>query len=117
MKAKGDFLKILHLFHYREDGFTFLELMAVLTNLGNPAGLATLGVGKFIGGTTEEMKAAEKHRSRKGAAVYFAKRNTLPEPFIVIPFDRGVLNPYLVGNSKNSCVIDVDGNVTYAGSN
>jgi hypothetical protein len=116
MKEKGNFLKILHLFHYRENGFTFLELMAMLTNLGNLAGLATLDVGRFSGYVTGEVKAADKHRLQKGTAVYFAKGNAISKPFTVIPFDHGVLDPYLTGNSKNSWVIDVDGNVTYAGN-
>jgi prepilin-type N-terminal cleavage/methylation domain-containing protein len=115
MKAKGNFLKILHLFHYREDGFTFLELMVVLTILGSLAGLATLGIVRFIGGATEEVKAVEEHQVQRGAVVYMANGNTISEPFAVTPSDQGVLDPYLIGNLKNSWIVDVDGNVTYAG--
>ena len=116
MKEKGNFLKILHLFHHSEDGFTFLELMVVLTILGSLAGLATLGVVRFIGGATEEIKAVEEHQVQRGAVVYLANGNTISEPFTVTPSDQGVLDPYLIGNLKSSWVVDVDGNVTYAGS-
>ena len=116
MKEKGNFLKILHLFHYSEDGFTFLELMVVLTILGSLAGLATLGVVRFIGGATEEVKAVEEHQVQRGAVVYLANGNTISEPFTVTPSDQGVLDPYLIGNLKSSWIVDVDGNVTYSGS-
>ena len=115
MKAKGNFSKILHLFHYREEGFTFLEIMVVLTILGSLAGLATLGVVRFISGATEEVKAVEEQQVQRGAVVYMANGNTISEPFTVTPADQGILDPYLIGNLKNSWVIDVDGNVTYAG--
>ena len=117
MKEKGKFWKILHLFHYREDGFTFLELMVVLTILGSLAGLATLGVVRFIGGATEEVKTVEEHQVQSGAIVYLANGNTISEPFTVTPSDQGVLDPYLIGNLKNSWIVDVDGNVTHAGGN
>ncbi|MBC8274433.1 MAG: type II secretion system protein [Chloroflexi bacterium] len=116
MKEKGNFLKILRLFHCSEDGFSFLELMVVLTILGSLAGLATLGIVRFIGGATEEVRAVEEHQVQRGAVVYLASGNTISEPFTVTPSDQGVLDPYLMGNLKNSWVIDVDGNVTYAGS-
>jgi prepilin-type N-terminal cleavage/methylation domain-containing protein len=115
MKEKGNFLKILHLFHYSEVGFTLLELMVVLTILGSLAGLATLGIVRFIGGATEEVKAVEEHQVQRGAAVYLANGNTISEPFTVTPSNQGALDPYLIGNLKNSWVVDVDGNVTYAG--
>lgn len=109
-------MKILRLFHCSEDGFSFLELMVVLTILGSLAGLATLGIVRFIGGATEEVRAVEEHQVQRGAVVYLASGNTISEPFTVTPSDQGVLDPYLMGNLKNSWVIDVDGNVTYAGS-
>jgi prepilin-type N-terminal cleavage/methylation domain-containing protein len=115
MKAKGDFSKILHLFHYTENGFTFLEIMVVLTILGSLAGLATLGVVRFIGGATEEIQAVEELQVQMGASTYIADGNTISEPFTVTPSDQGVLDPYLIGNLKNSWIVDVDGNITYAG--
>jgi prepilin-type N-terminal cleavage/methylation domain-containing protein len=116
MKAKGNLSKIFHLFHYGEDGFTFLEIMVVLTILGSLAGLATLGVVRFISGATEEVKAVEEQQVQRGAVVYMANGNTISEPFTVTPADQGVLDPYLIGNLKNSWIVDVDGNVTYAGA-
>jgi prepilin-type N-terminal cleavage/methylation domain-containing protein len=114
MKAKGNLSKIFHLFHYGEDGFTFLELMVVLTILGSLAGLATLGIVRFISGATEEVKAVEEQQVQRGAVVYMANGNTISEPFTVTPADQGVLDPYLIGNLKNSWIVDIDGNVTYA---
>lgn len=110
-------MKILHLFHNSKDGFTFLELMIVLTILGSLAGLASLGVVRFIGGATEEVQAVEEHQVQRGAAVYLAQGNTISDPFIITPSDQGVLDPYLIGNLKNSWIVDVDGTVTYASGN
>ncbi|MFC2050235.1 type II secretion system protein [Chloroflexota bacterium] len=115
MKEKGNFLNILHLLHHRKDGFTFLEVMVVLTILGSLAGLATLGVIRFIGGATEEVKTVEEHQVQMGASIYLANGNTIYKPFTVTPSNQGVLDPYLIGNLKNSWIVDVDGNVTHAG--
>jgi prepilin-type N-terminal cleavage/methylation domain-containing protein len=111
MKEKGSFLKILRLFHYGKAGFTLIELMVVLTILCSLAGLAALGIARFIGGASEEVKSGEAHEVQRSATVYLANGNTISEPFVVTPSDQGVLDPYLVGNLKNSWIVNVDGNV------
>jgi len=111
MKEKGNFLKILHLFHYSESGFTFLELMLMLIILVSLVGLATLGIVRFIGSATEEAKAAEEYQVQSSVSIYLANGYTISEPFVVTPSDQGVLDPYLKGNLKNSWIVNVDGNV------
>lgn len=112
MKEKGSFLKILHLLHHSKDGFTFLELMVVLTILASLAGLAALGIVRFIGGTAEEVQAIEEYQVQRGTAVYLSQGNNISEPFTITPSNQGVLDPYLMGNLKNSWTVNVDGTVT-----
>jgi prepilin-type N-terminal cleavage/methylation domain-containing protein len=111
MKEKGSFLKMLRLFHYGKAGFTFIEVMIALTILVSLVGLVGLGIMRFIEGTSEEVKSFEAHEIQKGVSVYLATGHTISEPFIVTPADQGVLDPYLMGNLKNSWVINIDGNV------
>lgn len=104
-------MKILHLSHYSESGFTFLELMLMLIILVSLVGLATLGIVRFIGSATEEAKAAEAYQVQSSVSMYLANGYTISEPFVVTPSDQGVLDPYLKGNLKNNWIVDVNGNV------
>jgi hypothetical protein len=67
------------------------------------------------------VKSLEAHEIQRGVSVYLSTGHTIPEPFIVSPSDQGVLDPYLMGNLKNSWVVNVDGNIKQvdgiAGSN
>jgi len=104
-------LKMLRLFHYGKAGFTFIEVMIVLTILVSLAGLVGLGIMRFIVGTSEEVKSVEAHEIQRGVSVYLANGNTISDPFVITPSDQGVLDPYLMGNLKNSWVVNIDGNV------
>lgn len=104
-------MKMLRLFHYGKAGFTFIEVMIVLTILTSLGGLAALGIMRFIVGTSEEVKSVEAHEIQRGVSVYLATGHAISEPFVITPSDQGVLDPYLMGNLKNSWVVNVDGNV------
>lgn len=111
MKEKGGFGKILRHFHYGKAGFTFIEVMIALAILGSLAGLAGLGITRFIVGTSEEVKSVEADEVQRGVAAYLANGNTISDPFVVTPSDQGVLDPYLMGNLKNSWIVNADGHV------
>lgn len=111
MKEKGSFWNILRLFHYGKAGFTFIEVMIVLAILGSLAGLAALGIMRFIVGTSQEVKSIEAYEVQRGVAAYLANGHTISDPFVITPSDQGVLDPYLMGNLKNSWIVNADGNV------
>jgi prepilin-type N-terminal cleavage/methylation domain-containing protein len=111
MKEKGSFVKMLRLFHYGKAGFTFIEVMIVLTILVSLAGLVGLGIMRFIVGTSEEVKNVEAYEVQRGVSFYLANGNTISDPFVITPSDQGVLDPYLMGNLKNSWVVNIDGNI------
>lgn len=111
MKEKGSLWKILRFFHYGKAGFTLIEVMIALSILGSLGGLAALGIMRFIVGTSGEVKSVEADEVQRGVAVYMANGNTISEPFIVTPADQGVLDPYLMGNLKNSWIVNTNGQV------
>jgi prepilin-type N-terminal cleavage/methylation domain-containing protein len=111
MKEKGSFWKILRLFHSGNAGFTFIEVMIVLAIIASLAGLAALGIMRFIVGTSEEVKSVEADEVQRGVAAYLANGNIISDPFVITPSDQGVLDPYLMGNLKNNWIVNADGNI------
>jgi hypothetical protein len=83
--------------------------MVVLTILCSLAGLAALGIIRFIGGASEEMKSIEASEVQSSVSAYLANGHSISEPFVITPSDQGVLDPYLMGNLKNSWIVNVNG--------
>ncbi|HEX7364961.1 MAG TPA: type II secretion system protein [Dehalococcoidia bacterium] len=111
MNKKSSYFKIPKPFRHGNAGFTLIELMLVVTIIFGLTGVATLGIIRFIGGASEEMNSSEAYEIQQSVSAYISSGHTISEPFVVTPTDQGVLDPYLVGNLKNSWVVTVGGKV------
>jgi len=116
MKQKKNRSRIFGPFLYGRAGFTLVEVMLVMVIIFGLAGVTALGIIRFIGSASDEMKSSEAYEIQQGVSAYIASGNTIAEPFMITPIDQGVLDPYISGNLKSTWMVNVDGKVVQVDS-